>query len=168
MIYFTSDHHFFHSNIIDYCGRPFKNVENMNKTMAIRWNQVVKPNDVVYHLGDFALAKKDDDISFFYDLNGDIILIKGNHDRHIKRFKDRFVFVTNQQQIIYKNHNFFMSHRCVTTTYWDSGTIYLHGHRHVGDKWNKNVHGDTNKINVCVDLWDFYPINIDTILRMVK
>ena len=55
MIFFTSDTHFNHKAIISYCSRPFESVEEMNDRLIDNWNQVVKPNDTVYHLGDFAL-----------------------------------------------------------------------------------------------------------------
>lgn len=56
MIYFSSDHHFGHLNIIQYCKRPFSSVEEMNEEMARRWNSVVNPDDTVYYLGDFSLV----------------------------------------------------------------------------------------------------------------
>ena len=58
MIFFTSDHHFYHSNIIKYCQRPFHSVEEMNEEMIRRWNSVVGVDDTVYYLGDFSLAKR--------------------------------------------------------------------------------------------------------------
>lgn len=50
-VYFTSDTHFYHSNIIDFCKRPFKNVEDMNETLIENWNRVVGQDDIVFHLG---------------------------------------------------------------------------------------------------------------------
>ena len=78
-----SDTHFFHHNIIDYCGRPFQDVVEMNETLIENWNRVVKPGDRVYHLGDVAMGG-----SHVYKqlptllarLNGSKTLIVGNHD----------------------------------------------------------------------------------------
>ena len=56
-IFFTSDHHFGHANIIQFSNRPFENVEAMNRAMIERWNEKVSPEDEVYHLGDFGLTK---------------------------------------------------------------------------------------------------------------
>jgi calcineurin-like phosphoesterase family protein len=53
-VFFTSDTHFGHANIIKYCGRPFASVEEMNRELIARWNAVVGPRDTVYHLGDRA------------------------------------------------------------------------------------------------------------------
>ncbi len=79
MVFFTSDHHFYHTNVIKYCDRPYDEVEFMNEDLCERWNQVVKPEDTVYHLGDFSMAFRP--VEFIPQrLNGTIYLIPGNHD----------------------------------------------------------------------------------------
>ena len=77
--WFTSDTHYDHANIIKYSKRPFKNVDEMNETMIKNWNSVVKHEDTVFHLGDFAFCN--DPGKFFHRLNGNKILILGNHDK---------------------------------------------------------------------------------------
>ena len=57
-VWVTSDTHFNHANIIKYCNRPFSSVEEMNETIIANWNKVVSEDDMVYHLGDFALGDK--------------------------------------------------------------------------------------------------------------
>ena len=59
-IFIIADHHFHHENIIKYCNRPFKSAEEMNSYMIHKWNSVVSEKDIVYHLGDFALASNFD------------------------------------------------------------------------------------------------------------
>lgn len=80
-IFFTSDTHFGHANIIKYCDRPFDDVEEMDKAMIKWWNEKIPKDGIVFHLGDFAMsnsvAKK-----IYPQLNGNIIMAKGNHDRY--------------------------------------------------------------------------------------
>ena len=84
MIYFTSDTHFNHARIIELANRPFKTVEEMNETIIRNWNARVREDDVVYHLGDFAMAPRDKIGELRSRLNGHIILVLGNHD-YIRR-----------------------------------------------------------------------------------
>ena len=79
-VFFTSDTHFYHANIINFCGRPFKNVEVMNETLIANWNSVVGPDDIVFHLGDFCLGGSAEWTNILNRLNGKIYLIVGNHD----------------------------------------------------------------------------------------
>ena len=79
MIYFTSDQHFYHSNVIAYCARPFASVEEMNLAIVANWNAVVRPEDTVYVLGDFSLAIRPVEL-FSHLLNGTKFFIPGNHD----------------------------------------------------------------------------------------
>jgi len=76
--YFTSDHHFGHKNVIKYCGRPYKSVEEMNEDLVSRWNEIVQADDWVYYLGDFSMSKKA--LTYVKLLNGHKALIPGNHD----------------------------------------------------------------------------------------
>lgn len=87
MLYFSSDHHFDHKNIIKYCDRPFASIEEMNKTLITYWNETVTPEDEVYYLGDFSLSTKAAE-NYTKRLNGKKYLIPGNHDRcHSSNFK---------------------------------------------------------------------------------
>ena len=80
-IFFTSDHHFGHSNIIKFCKRPFKDVEEMNEVLIERWNEKINPEDEVYHIGDFAMTKDNELVANILDkLNGTKYLIVGNHE----------------------------------------------------------------------------------------
>ena len=79
-IWFTSDHHFGHANIIKYCERPFNSVGHMNASMIGSWNGVVASDDTVYYLGDFAMQPHLV-AEILPQLNGKKLLIAGNHDR---------------------------------------------------------------------------------------
>lgn len=91
--WFISDTHFSHKNILEYepTARPFASIEEMNEAMIERWNSVVKPNDKVYHLGDFCMGGKHN-VAIAGRLNGNKRLIMGNHDaypaeEYLKYFK---------------------------------------------------------------------------------
>lgn len=86
MNFFTSDTHFGHKAVIDYCKRPFATVEEMNAELIRRWNVVVKPGDTVFHLGDFAFLGSAATKAIIAQLNGEIVLIRGNHDHKPHRF----------------------------------------------------------------------------------
>ncbi|MGB8289622.1 hypothetical protein ELI48_02320 [Rhizobium ruizarguesonis] len=80
--YYIADTHFGNASIISNCRRPFVNTELMTEYMVSRWNEVASDNDLVYHLGDFALGLQDAArvMSIFNRLRGRKILITGNHD----------------------------------------------------------------------------------------
>jgi calcineurin-like phosphoesterase family protein len=79
-IWFTSDHHFGHKNIIEFSKRPFASVDEMNVEMIKRWNEKVRQDDIVYHVGDFALMSPGKLRQLRSQLNGRICLITGNHE----------------------------------------------------------------------------------------
>lgn len=78
-IWFTSDLHFGHENVIKYCDRPYHNANEMNADIIARWNKQVGENDTVYVLGDFSLSKSIA-LNIVKKLNGKIVLVCGNHD----------------------------------------------------------------------------------------
>ena len=79
-IFVVSDTHFYHYNVINYCNRPFTDIETMNSHIIEQWNSVVTDNDIVIHLGDFGFGNKDMFTNICSQLNGNKVLIKGNHD----------------------------------------------------------------------------------------
>src|SRR3989304_4532564 len=84
MIYFTSDHHFGHKNIIKYCNRPFDTIDDMDNYFIYIWNNTVKEGDTIYYLGDFTFKNKPD--LYLSKLNGLILFIPGGYDRWIKKY----------------------------------------------------------------------------------
>lgn len=78
--HFTADTHFGHASIIRFSKRPFADVNEMDERLIKNWNEVVKPNDDVYHLGDFNFRSTLSTGYYISRLNGRIHLIEGNHD----------------------------------------------------------------------------------------
>ena len=87
MLYLIADTHFYHKNIIKYCNRPFKSVEEMNQKLIDNWNRVVSDDDIIIHLGDFALGSEDKIQGLLSQLNGYKVLVRGNHDKSIRTMK---------------------------------------------------------------------------------
>lgn len=90
-VFFTSDFHLFHNNVLKFDNRPFKDVHEMHTAIETRWNEVVGPNDIVIYLGDLSFARKEDKAyveGMMHGLNGEIHFVMGNHDKweDIKKF----------------------------------------------------------------------------------
>src|SRR3989338_7339090 len=80
-VFFISDLHLDHKNIIKYTKRPFENVHEMNNVLVNNWNSTVKPNDTVYFLGDMVFGRGCRPATHWLkQLNGKIIFIEGNHE----------------------------------------------------------------------------------------
>ena len=139
-IFFTSDTHFGHGNIIKFCDRPFEDVEEMNYKLIENWNNKVPNDGLVFHLGDFAWGGYDFWKSIRNQLNGDIILIKGNHD--IKNMsataeEELFKFSTWQMLVEIEGRKLYLNHvpfLCYGGTYRDpKGLVFqCFGHCHSG------------------------------------
>lgn len=86
-LYFTSDTHWGHKNIIKYSKRPYSSVPEMNEAMIRNWNDRVEPDATVYHVGDFAFMTEDEATAVAQRLNGNKILVLGNHDKSLRRYK---------------------------------------------------------------------------------
>lgn len=84
MRFVTADNHFGHKAIIGYCKRPFSSVDDMDQEMIRRWNAVVSPDDIVYHLGDLCLGRHSQASRYLSQLNGHIYILANyfHHDRH--------------------------------------------------------------------------------------
>lgn len=166
MIYFISDTHFYHSNIIKYCNRPFNSVNDMNNTIINNWNNIVKTDDVVYHLGDFCLSSDEGIKSIFNKLNGNIILIRGNHDRRpVKFYEDIGFKVLKNAPVILEEYKLMLSHIPLPDVKIKDRYINLHGHIH-----NKKIsqdypesYSENKHINLSVDVTNFKPISLDEI-----
>ena len=84
-IFFTSDTHLGHNNVIKFSGRPYENVQEMGDDFIAKWNEVVSENDYIFHLGDFSWFNGTTDIyKIISKLNGQIYIVPGNHDKEHK------------------------------------------------------------------------------------
>ena len=107
MIWFSSDSHYSHENILKLCNRPFESVPQMNEALMRNHNRVVAPDDLVIHLGDFAMGLREQSLKHLACLNGKHILVAGNHDKVFVGEKDS----TREKWIpIYKEAGFSEIH----------------------------------------------------------
>jgi len=88
--FFTADHHFKHTNIIRYCNRRYKDINDMGEALICYWNAKVGKYDTVYYLGDFVFGGHKDAQAYLERLNGVIYFIRGNHDKWIKPVTDGY------------------------------------------------------------------------------
>lgn len=174
-VYFTSDTHFNHTNIISYCQRPFKNVDEMNERIIANWNEVVSEDDIIFHLGDFCLGGAAEWTRLLDRLNGKIYLIMGNHDRKNIRqgFMDRFEHVAMQMHIevgkqrIYLNHYPFLCFEGGYKNVWQ-----LFGHVHTR-KTNTGIDAGRlqylypTQYDVGVDNNNFAPVSFEQVKRII-
>jgi calcineurin-like phosphoesterase family protein len=139
MKWVTADHHFGHTNIIAYEGRPFADAGEMDAAMVERWNRVVRPGDTVYHLGDFALASKDRTSELVSALDGRKVLVRGNHDGSTRHMLEcGFDEVHDAPIVVYDDATevrLLLTHRPVLAI---------------------------RTVNVAVENWDYYPIPLPT------
>lgn len=138
-IWFTSDTHFGHSNILKFCNRPFTNIKEHDEVLINNWNAIVQPNDTVFHLGDFAFASPGYIREVVSRLNGNITLIIGNHDwKNLNQSTLELFNKTAQQLYIQINgRKVLLNHYpmlCFAGTYRrDEDRVYqLFGHVHSG------------------------------------
>lgn len=157
-IWFTSDTHFGHNNIIKYCLRPFADAAEMDEAMIERWNAKVKPGDRVYHLGDFAQGNIERQIKTFKKLNGQKFLIKGNHDDMKACREMGWVWIKEQFGLKVDKDYIWMNHYPMRS--WNKsyhGASHIFGHTHCQCK----VYGKS--FEVSVDAWNYAPIHYDTV-----
>jgi calcineurin-like phosphoesterase family protein len=167
-IFFTSDTHFDHKNIIRYCNRPFQDLDEMNNVMVAKWNSVVCNDDIVYHLGDFTLGDMRHFSKWANQLNGNINILPGSHDHlWLKDFVSgdkvqvidplvslEFPELMNGEypQVIVLCH--------YSMQVWDRshyGSWHLFGHSH------GSLKGIGLSFDVGVDCTDFYPLPLSAI-----
>ena len=139
MIYFISDLHFGHFNIIRFDNRPFVSIEVMDTEIITNWNSKIKDTDTVYILGDVSWYNNQKTYEILKQLKGKKVLIKGNHDKLVQDINCRkqFIEITDYKEIVLNNQLIVLSHYPIM--YWKNqwnSTIHLYGHVHVTQDYN--------------------------------
>lgn len=172
-IWFSSDLHMGHRNVIDYSSRPWSTLEEMNEGLIQNWNSLVKPQDTVYFLGDFCLTSKIELVDEWLGrFNGEWRIVAGNHDqgwlRKISKLKNvsKIKWVRDYAERTFtvdgEKHKFVLMH--FPLMFWHGshyGSIHLHGHCHGGvQELNKGL----RRMDVGVDCNDWYPVALEEII----
>ena len=166
-VWLISDTHFYHTNIIKYCERPFENVSVMNDVLLANWNNTIGVEDVVYFLGDLAFGKgSPKPQQIIQGLNGKIIWVKGSHDRGIGEVSQT---VSNVQRVVlfddieYEDWCFKLVHNprnLVKANGW-----VIHGHTHNTTPF---IDLKARRVNVSVEHIGYTPISLYDVIKKLN
>jgi calcineurin-like phosphoesterase family protein len=164
-IWFTSDTHFGHANIIRYCQRPFVSTDEMDWAIIERWNAVVKPHHKVYHLGDVVINKKF--LPLVKALNGHKRLVRGNHDiLPTKAYLDAGFEEILSMRVL---NGMLFTHIPIHPASRGRFGLNVHGHLHDKVVTKDGIEGfpepDENYLNVSVEHTNYTPVPMDWIME---
>ena len=172
--FFTSDTHFGHKNVVEYCDRPYRkadgqiDVDAMNESLVANWNARVGPDDKIYHLGDFAMGQRQFTLPLGKRLNGYKILISGNHDETDKKMKEVAGFHEVYSSLIIEEdgHKILLRHEPMLNYKATYPEVDFHLCGHVHKLWKFDA--EHNITNVGVDQWDYKPVTLPEILGSLQ
>ena len=158
-IFFTGDQHFYHAAILQWTGRPFKHVEEMNEAMINSWNNVVHDGDRVFVLGDFIWHAGERRDRILSRLAGDICLIQGDHDKGLRN--------CNAVKHLPQLHTIWLGNLVFVLCHWPlrewhmqyHGSIQLHAHCH-----GRGIAAG-RQLDVGVDTHNFTPWTLEEVLE---
>lgn len=162
-IYFIADTHFYHRNSIKYSAvrNCFTDELHMNEVLIDNWNKQVKPNDIVYHLGDFAFTNAENATNLLKSLTGRVVLCSGNHDHKLIKnaafCAELYNLELSYHETKIDNVNVVMCHYPIRS--WNGmhyGSYHLHGHTHgTCQQPGKSLDvGIDNRTDFCLWSWD--------------
>lgn len=159
-IYFISDHHFNHKNIIRFSDRPFVDLHSMETFLIDQHNDIVKDDDIVIFVGDFGFCGNTVGKELLSRMNGYKIIVLGNHDVYhgkIKNFGYDELYVL--KELVYNNQKLVITHFPFLGV--EDTHLNIHGHVHKGGHYDTEY---TNHFNVNCEFINYSPIHIDKIL----
>ena len=170
-IFFCSDHHFGHANILTFKRddgtplRDFVDIDHMNEIIVQRHNEVVRPNDKVYFLGDVVMSKKTSALEILGRMNGEKVLIKGNHDQcNLLAYAQYFKDVRGSHQF----SGLIMTHIPIHPESLARWGLNIHGHLHYNVVKRELSHlPDPRYFNVSMERINYTPISLEEIKKNV-
>ncbi len=157
-IFIISDTHFGHKRICEYepINRPFATIEEHDEELVYRWNNTVKKNDTIWHLGDVLFSENSFDT--LKRLNGIKKLVMGNHDNYpIERYKEHFSHICGSVRL----RECIFTHIPVHPGQFGRFKANVHGHMH------SVMMEDVRYINVSVECQNLAPMLLDTVMLRV-
>lgn len=181
--FFISDTHFGHTNCLKFDNRPFLTAKECDEHMIARWNDVVKQDDHVYHLGDVSWLNQQQTADILSRLNGVKHLIAGNHDKNILKSDDLLSYwkdVSNYKEIMVDDKHIILCHYpivCYKNHFYE-GWFHLYGHVHnsfeshmvehfqmeMRDLYSRRI--NMYNVGVMMRHMDYTPRTIEEIIRM--
>ena len=175
-VFLVSDTHFGHAGVCRFMRndgvtklRPWDTAEEMDEFMVKAWNERVRPNDKVYHLGDVVINRKA--LGIMRRLNGDKVLIRGNHDI----FKDTDYREHFRELRAYHVMNgMILSHIPIHSESLGRFGVNIHGHLHANRVMLPGFNGKITDIVdvryhcVCVEQTDFAPILFEDVIKRIE
>jgi calcineurin-like phosphoesterase family protein len=181
-VFLVSDTHFGHAGVCRFTRndgvtklRPWTDPAEMDEEMVRRWNDRVRPNDKVYHLGDVVINRKS--LSIMSRLNGDKVLIRGNHDI----FKDEdYTPYFRSLRGYHVMNGMILSHIPIHPESLGRFGVNIHGHTHanrvkkirgVNARTGELLYSDENDVRyhcVCVEQTDFAPILFEDVIARIR
>lgn len=162
-VFWISDTHWGHKNIIKYSNRPFQDIPEMNYQMEERWLSTVKDEDIVIHCGDVCFTSTNEMNAILDSLPGYKVLVKGNHDwdRGKKRLRDlNFNAIFDKLTFTHGDQRYVVTHVPMDDTYLkQTKQKNIHGHVH-----NKTLETGLH-ICACVEIIDYRPVNLKELLQ---
>ncbi len=159
-VFFTGDTHFGDPRALRFDHRPFPDLDAHDEGLIAAWNAVVGEEDVVWHLGDFALGPPPERIAAILDrLNGEKHLLAGNNDAAATLSAPGWTSVSRYAETVVDDRPLVLCHYAFRT--WNGigrGAINLHGHSH------GKLAPMPKQYDVGVDAMGFAPVDLTTIL----
>jgi calcineurin-like phosphoesterase family protein len=168
-VFLVSDTHFGHAGVCKFTRndgvtklRPWDNSEEMDEAMVKMWNETVKPTDKVYHLGDVVINRKS--MSILRRLNGDKVLIRGNHDIFRDTdYREHF----RELRAYHVMNGMILSHIPIHSESLGRFGVNIHGHTHA-NRVMMDGKIDTRYHCVCVEQTDFRPILFEDVIKRIE
>ncbi len=169
--FLASDHHFHHKNILTFKtneGAPlrvFDDVDHMNEYMVMQHNRVVKPEDLVYFLGDVTMSRNAKGLEIIGRMNGIKVLIKGNHDHcSIVQYQQYFKDI----RAVHQFDGMILSHIPIHEESLARWGLNVHGHLHSNVVRKANGHPDPRYLCVSMEqLDDYRPISVEEVRKRI-